>query len=249
MRTSLIIDDEIFARERVKEFLQYSDFKSSIIESHSGKDAIDKINKSSPSLIFLDLDLQDMSGFDVLDNSNLDYKPIIICITASEIDAITAYEYQITDYLLKPYTLKRFKTSINRVKELIDLKNGKTLVSTIQKLTSIEKTYSDKIPVKKKDTTQLIDLSSVLYFSSDQHYIELVLSDHKHLIRESMQKLEQKLDPNQFIRIYRSTIININFIEEIIHCDYSDIQIRMTNSEVLKVGRSYKKQVIDFLGI
>ncbi|NET31699.1 MAG: response regulator transcription factor [Cyanothece sp. SIO1E1] len=209
---TLIVDDEAPSRRRMKKLLgQVSDCYL-IGEAESGAEAIEKISSHLPDLIFLDIQLKDMTGFDVL-AALPEVKANIIFITAYDAFAINAFELNAVDYLLKPYKESRFFEAISRVKMRLAESTIKDWQAFARQLFTHKP--DDKVRISEGKTTHLIDVDRLIYVQADAYYCHLHFQDNKtKIIRISLKKLAEAL-PKQFLRVNRSYIINKNKIESI----------------------------------
>ena len=209
---TLIIDDEAPSRRRMKKLLEAVPDCSVIGEAESGTDAIDQIRSLQPDLIFLDIQLKDMTGFEVLEQLP-DVKCQIIFITAFDEFAIKAFDLNAIDYLLKPYKESRFHEAISRLR----LRSTEVSYSNLQALAQqLSKSKSpEKLRISEGKTIHLIEVDKLIFVQSDTYYCQLHFEEGKEkIIRISLKKLETVL-PDQFLRINRSFIINKNKIESI----------------------------------
>ncbi|MDX1544066.1 MAG: LytTR family DNA-binding domain-containing protein [Christiangramia sp.] len=252
---ALVIDDEELARKRVLNLLEEIKEIEVIGECSNGKTAIKRINSERPDLIFLDINMKDMNGFEVLKQVEISPKPIVIFVTAYDNYALKAFDVDAFDFLLKPFKDDRFFKTINKVlkttqteadsnfeKRLIEFFHEYSKGST--RLNSVS-----KIPVKQGNKTALVDPKDILYIQASGYYAEIYVKSKKHVLRESLNNLEEILDKNVFVRIHRSTIINLNCVEEIIHSDYAEVDTKMTDGKVLRVSKSHKREFLEKIGI
>lgn len=256
MIKTLIIDDESPARQRIKHLLQPYQNVEVIQECHSGREAISAITNLQPDLIFLDIKMKDMSGFEVLEHVPSQKMPLIIFVTAYDQYALKAFDYFAFDYLLKPFRDDRFEKSLDKV--FNTLKKEETqddkirLNSLIRLLKQGEKEVIPRhksLPIKLAGRIYFIDIPDIQYIVASGYYIEIFTSNKKHLLRETLTKIMDKLDGGNFLRIHRSTIINTLFLEEINSLGLGDVEVVMKNKQVFKVSKSYKEGLFDKLGI
>lgn len=249
----LIVDDEIPARNRIKKLLKSREDINEIEESESGETAIVTIQNFKPDLVFLDINLKDMTGFDVLSGLDMEKKPIIIFATAYDNYALEAFDFDAFDFLLKPFKEERFHSSLDKAKELNQLQIQKNFDKRIQeffKLNDPGKKSIENLPVKIGNKTIFINTKDIKFIKADRYYAEIFNKENnKYVIRQSLNSLIESLDKKKFCRIHRSTIINKEFIQEVIHSDYSEIDIKMTDGNLFRVSRSQKKEVFESLGI
>lgn len=254
---SLVIDDEELARRRILNLLEEVQAIEVLGECANGKSAIEKINALKPDLIFLDINMKDMNGFEVLQNIDISPKPVVIFVTAYDSYASRAFDVEAFDFLLKPFKDQRFYKTIDRV-----LKTSKTEADSIfekrfQELLAVYSQDSEKsrlkpitrIPVKLGNKTVLIDPKKILYITASGYYAEIYTSSGKYVLRESLNNLEQLLDAGSFYRIHRSTIVNIRQVKEIVHSDFSEVDARMNDDKLLHISKSNKKEFLEKLGI
>ena len=254
MRT-LIIDDEILARSRIKNLLLDIPEIELAAECSTGRDAVKKINDLKPQLIFLDINMKDMNGFEVLEQITISPKPVIIFVTAYDNFASRAFDVEAFDFLLKPFKDERFYRTLKRVlhtpqKEADKIFNQR--FSALMEHYSREnkvKSPAARLPIKLGNKTYLLPPLEINYIIASGYYAEIYTAEKKLVIRESLNNLENILDTNNFIRIHRSTIININQIKEIVHSGYSEIDARMNDDKLLRVSKSNKKQFLKLIGL
>ena len=254
--TSIIIDDEPLARQRISNLLVEISEINLIGECSTGKKGIQTINELKPKLIFLDIQLKDMSGFNVLEEIDTSIKPIIIFITAYNEYALKAFEFFAFDYLLKPFKDERFFKSTKKVIELIKQKDSSLLKDNIQNLLNyintdkiIKHSPLVKFPIKLGNKVLFINSSEIKYFKASGYYVEIHTNLKKHLLRESLSHLIEELNPDDFIRIHRSTIINLNFILELISSNYGEIDVKMNDNKLFRISKSYKKDFLTKMGL
>ncbi|MEM6380445.1 MAG: LytTR family DNA-binding domain-containing protein [Bacteroidota bacterium] len=234
MKKVIIIDDEAPARKLIKEFLQSHPKLIIIEECNNGVDAVKAINKFKPDLIFLDIQMPGLTGFEVL--QRLDEMPQIIFSTAYDQYAFKAFEVHAVDYLLKPFKQERFDEAIEKI-----MANDKDYLSQIQTLVSElneKETYLTNILVSVRNKLINVPVNDIIYIQADGNYAKLILKAEAHLTSYGLSKLEQKLNPQQFIRVHRSTVININNVQEA-YSYPSSYELIMSNRDVVKVSRSY----------
>ncbi|TBW26787.1 LytTR family DNA-binding domain-containing protein [Gramella sp. KN1008] len=252
---ALVIDDEELARRRVLNLLDEIEEIEVLGECSNGKTAIQRINTDKPDLIFLDINMKDMNGFEVLKNVEISPKPIVIFVTAYDNYALKAFDVEAFDFLLKPFKDDRFFKTINKVLKTTQTEANsnfeKRMVEFFHQYSmgGLQLNSVSKIPVKQGNKTALVDPRDILYILASGYYAELYVKSKKYVLRESLNNLEEILDENIFVRIHRSTIVNMNFVEEIIHSEYSEIDAKMTDGKLLRVSKSHKKDFLEKIGI
>lgn len=252
---ALIIDDEVLARRRIINLLEEMQEVEVLGESSTGRAAIKQINELKPQLIFLDINMKDMNGFEVLNKIDKDVKPIVIFVTAYDNYASKAFDVEAFDFLLKPFKDERFFRTMNKVLNISRSEVNSNFDKRIKELFKIYSTESQqkihplKIPVKQGNKTILIEPIDILYIIASGYYAEIFTSGKKFVLRESLNNLEQILDDKIFLRVHRSTILNINKIKEIVHSEFSEIDARMMDDKLLHISKSNKKQFLEKIGM
>ncbi|MDX1760593.1 MAG: LytTR family DNA-binding domain-containing protein, partial [Christiangramia sp.] len=232
MRT-IIVDDEKLARDRVLRLLSELEEVEVVKECSSGKKAISAVNELKPDLLLLDIDMKDMNGFQVLEKITASPKPVVIFITAHDQYALKAFEFEAFDFLLKPFKEERFFKTINKVLQTASQPSEKDFEKKIEYLLRFFNAeqnltnFLEKIPIKQGNKTYLIDVPDIKYILASGYYVEIYTEEKMHLLRDSLNSLADNLDTKIFVRIHRSVIINISYIQEIIHSDFGEIDVRM----------------------
>lgn len=237
MQKVIIIDDETAARKMIVEYLSFHPEFIIIGEENNGIDGIKLINKFRPDLLFLDIQMPGLNGFEVI--HRLDYLPNIIFATAYDEYAIKAFEVNAVDYLLKPFTKERFDWAINKInhekeKNFDDIKRlANQLIESTQ-----TQAYPKTILVRKGIKYVTLNIQDIIWVGAEKDYSHIITESGKYLSNHGIGTMEQRLPKEYFIRIHRSTIINISCIAEVFK-NPSSYDIKMINGEILKVSRSY----------
>jgi len=254
---TLIIDDEPHAREGIR--IRLKEFKNIQIvgECSSGIEAVKSINSHRPDLLFLDIQMPEMNGFEVLKKVTVTPLPVIIFVTAFDKYAIKAFEYHAVDYLLKPIREDRFKNAIRSALSEISHRNLelyanklKSAVNDYLEITeektegyqapAVQKKYLDRIMIKFKDRVSVIPILEIDWIESAGDYVYVHSSSQKHILRETLTALEQRMDPQKFIRIHRSTIVNVEKIKTLRLNEHSDFDVYLFSGVKLRLSRSYR---------
>jgi len=236
----IIIDDEKLARDLLEEFIEDYDEIEIIGQCSKGKKAVELIDELEPDLIFLDVQMPGMNGFEVLDN--IAHRPFVIFSTAYDNYAIQAFEENAIDYLLKPLDKERFKKAIDRVKKQMESKDKNT-DKIFEILNKKEGAFSSHIFVQKSDKFLNLPVTEVLHFEASGDYTIISTEKEQYLSSNGIGKLEGKLDPEIFIRVHRSTIININHLKEIEKHFNGGLVVKMNNGKSFAVSRTYAKEI------
>ncbi|MBG6133251.1 two-component system LytT family response regulator [Aquimarina sp. EL_43] len=245
----MIIDDEYLARQRLIKLLENFEDITLVGECRNGNEAIEKITLKEPDLIFLDIQMPDMNGFNVI--SRLQHKPYVIFTTAYDTYALKAFEINAVDYLLKPFDEERLHVTLDRVFELKKRKKASNLEDKIKKLISnYESKSSDflnEIIIHEKGRDVVIRIDDIIYFKSDGNYVQIIMQDKRYLHRITMNALFDSLDTFQFLRIHRSLIVNKIYIKSCKYTSNNEYLLKLKNNEELISSRSYKPSISDYL--
>lgn len=231
----LIIDDESPAREIIKLFLRdYEEFEV-CGEAENGFEGIQLIKKLSPDLIFLDIQMPKLTGFEMLEL--VDDMPKVIFSTAYDEYALKAFEFHAIDYLLKPFNRKRFAESIRLV-----LSNKAPATSGGALLETYQETHADQIVVKDRSKIEIIPVEEIIRLAAQDDYVEIVTAKAKHLKKQTMSHFEKILDPSRFVRVHRSSMVSVSAIKNIERYGKETHMATLRNGdEVLVSATGYSK--------
>lgn len=247
---TIIVDDVELARERIRILLDDDEIEI-IGEAANGREAIKAIRDLQPDLIFLDIQMPKIGGFEVVETIGVEKMPTVIFVTAYDEFALRAFEINAIDYLLKPFDEQRLKKAIQRAKRLIKREESdKDINKKLARLLSEVKTdpkYLKRIPVKSSRGTTLILTEEIDWIGAAGHYLELHVGRENHLIREKISSIEERLDPENFIRIHRSTIVNINRIKSLHPLFNGDQLIVLKSGQELNLSRTYYEKLMTIL--
>jgi two-component system LytT family response regulator len=248
---TIIVDDVELARKRVRILLEGEDIEI-VGEASNGRMAIEMILTLNPDLVFLDVQMPKIDGFEVIQQIGVEQMPAVIFMTAYEEFALNAFDTGAVDYLLKPFDEERFKRALERARREIrrEIPAGEIEKKLRRLLTQIKPSpkYLKRIPVKQRDGTRLLLTDDIDWICTAEHYLELHAGRETHLIREKISTLEQKLDPENFVRIHRSTIVNIDSIKSLHPLFNGDHLIILQDGTELNLSRTYKERIMTLLG-
>lgn len=237
MKKVLIIDDESAGRQLIKEYLK--DYRELILlgEANNGVDAVKIINEFKPDLVFLDIQMPGMTGFDVL--THLEELPQIIFSTAYDQYALKAFEVHAVDYLLKPYTKERFKVALDKVRANTIENKARPLAESL--LMDTPK-FPERILVQSQNKLVTIAVDEVIRIEAYGDYSKLVTEQKTFVSNYGISMLEEKLNDAIFIRVHRSSIINLNAVIELNKYTKS-YDVKMKNGDVVRVSRGYMDNI------
>jgi two-component system LytT family response regulator len=243
MRT-LIVDDEPLARKRIKTLLKDESDISLIGECSSGREAIQALQEQPPDLLFLDIQMPGVGGFEVLQAIPNERMPITIFVTAYDQHALKAFEVHALDYLLKPFKQARFKEALERARQQC-AKDGSRetdprLASLVEKLRS-EQNFMTRFVVRESSRVVFVKPGEVDWIESAANYVLLHAGDKTHIVRETMRGLETKLCPKTFQRISRSAIVNLERIKELQPMGKGEYVVVLTDGKRLTMSRGIRE--------
>lgn len=228
----LIVDDEIPARQRLRGFLEKEPDVEILAECANGHEALDAIVAHSPDLIFLDIQMPGMNGFDVLRELPEESRPFVIFITAYDEHAVRAFEVNALDYLLKPFPRQRLTESLERARATLAQGGSvsRRLEHLLRSLPAAPASYPTRLIVRDGTKSTIHPLADVICFAAEGNYAEVFAADGRRLLlRETMQSLENRLDPARFFRASRSLIIHLIHLKEIVSEGRSGHTLRMSD--------------------
>jgi two-component system LytT family response regulator len=238
----LIVDDEPLARIRIRTLLEEQPFVEVIGEAENGTTAIQSILDQKPDILFLDIQMPELDGFEVLSALSDDEMPIVIFVTAFEEFALQAFEAHALDYLLKPFDDERLLQAFTRAKSQLQLQqNEKAQLDFRELIANIPKraTYQEQLAVRLNERVILVKIEMIDWIESSANYVKLHIEDEVYLFRETMSGMEQRLNPTHFTRIHRSTIVNLDRIKEFQPWSHGDYIVILKDGQKLKMSRNY----------
>lgn len=250
----VIVDDEKFAREGVSILLSKDNDFDLLDTCANGKQAIESIIHYEPDVVFLDIQMPDMNGFEVLKALPFKLKPLVVFVTAFDQYAIKAFEASAFGYLLKPFDDERFYEVLRRTKDQIALiKSGKysqNIEELVRQFTepreSIETPrheITNRIIVKREGGVTFIDVNDIVAIEASDYYLKIITSINEHVMRKSLNAIEERLDVNKFVRIHRSTIVNIDYIKSIEKFTADEHIIKMKNNNKYRISKTGRKKL------
>lgn len=262
---AIIIDDESLARKGLRLRLEQMPAVVIAAECSNGREALEAIAEHQPDVIFVDIQMPGMSGFDLVGQLQSDNMPLVVFVTAYDEYAIEAFDVHAIDYLLKPIDDDRLEAAVDRARhhlaqqgavsdkqrllELIISITGKSEMSVGQMLQdhSGVRAYPDKLAIKDAGETTLVKMEDIDWVDAAGDYMCIHASGETHIMRITMKQLEEKLDPNIFQRVHRSTIVNLDRVVKVCSHMNGEYYLTLGNGSQVKMSRSYKDKVKHFL--
>ncbi|HLL72166.1 MAG TPA: LytTR family DNA-binding domain-containing protein [Pyrinomonadaceae bacterium] len=245
---TLIVDDEPLARERIKGFLAGERDIEFIGECADGREAVAAIQTLKPDLVFLDIQIPELDGFGVVESIGIEQMPAVIFVTAYDRYALQAFDVNALDYLLKPYNRERFRKAIERARA--QLSNGakgelnERLLSLLENLQT-EQRHLERLMIKSSGRVFFLRTAEIDWIEAEGNYLRLHAGKDSHLLRETMNRLASKLNPDKFLRIHRSTLVNIERIKELQPLFSGDYVVILRDGKQLTLSRSYRDKLLE----
>jgi two-component system LytT family response regulator len=243
---TIIVEDEELARNLMKSFLSGNDKIEIIAECENGFEGVKMINELKPDLVFLDIQMPKITGFELLEL--LEHKPQIVFATAYDQYAIKAFEFNAADYLLKPYSKDRLNEAVDKVSERIQ-KEG-TISDVADRIANYPKEdVLDRVVVKDRHKIHIIPVDHIRYIESMDDYVMIYTTEGRHMKQKTMHYFEDALDPKEYVRIHRSYIVKVSEINEIQQYEKESYIVILHDKTKLKVSKTgYKnlKGVLNF---
>jgi two-component system LytT family response regulator len=243
---TLIVDDEVLARKRIKRLLAGESDIAVIGECANGRTAIDFIIRETPDLLFLDVQMPELDGFSVLSTVGTDKIASVIFVTAYDHYALRAFEMHALDYLLKPFDRKRFEHALRRARTQIRYSHSQELnekLSALLQSVESEPTPLDRLVIKTNDRVLLLRTDEIDWIEAADNYVRLHVGAKKYLYRETMKSLEAQLNSDTFWRIHRSVIINSDRVKELQPWFNGDFIVILRDETRLTLSRSYREKL------
>jgi two-component system, LytTR family, response regulator len=251
MIRALVVDDEALAREALREILQEEGAFEIVRECKNGREAVQAIQKEKLDVVFLDVRMPLLDGFEVVEQVGADKMPLTVFVTAYDSFAIKAFEAQALDYVLKPFDEERFRKTIERIKRQLsrDQDGGRTKAEAApagleDKLRAVLDAYKpgylDRLPVRTSGRVVFLQMAEIRWIESAGNYVQIFTAEEPVIMRETLSNLEQRLDPNRFIRIHRSTIVNVEHVKELRPWYTGEYIVIMNGGKELTLARRYR---------
>lgn len=245
---ALIVDDEPAERRRVSTLLGRDPQIEVVCACSNGLEALSAIQKFNPNLVFLDVVMPRIDGFQVLEKIEREEMPLVIFVTAYDQYAIRAFEVHAVDYLLKPYTEVRFQEAVEHAKTRLRTELPSEITARTQALIEERKNeskYIELFPVKKNDCVRLIKSTDIDWIEAQDKYVCLHVGSESYIRREAISSLEARLDSKRFVRIHRSYIVNIDRIDRFEPMFNNEFEVVLREGKRLHMSRDYRKRLKD----
>ena len=261
----LIVDDEPLARQRLEDLLEAEAGAEVVGQAENGRDAVEAIGRLQPDLVFLDVQMPGLTGVDVVRAVGAEAMPVVIFVTAYDQYALKAFDLAALDYLLKPFDDERFEQAFARARQAVALRKidgmrqrlaalleneGRTSAPAPTATSTPEPArYLERLAVEMRGQIRVVAVEEVDFIAASGPYAELHTAEGTHLIRERMQTLEERLDPERFFRIHRSAIVRLDRIDALLYNAGGDYAVRLKSGKRLKVSRGRREALERRLGL
>ena len=248
---TLVVDDEPLARERVMSLLQQESDVEIVGECSDGTQAVSAIQEQSPDLVFLDVQMPGCDGFEVIRNIGADRMPTVVFVTAYDEYALQAFEVHALDYLLKPFGKDRFQQTLRHAREALERRRagdlGRRLLALVHDIKP-EPQRVERLVVKSGGRVFFLRTDEIDWIEAAGNYVRLHLGTESHLFRETMNRMESRLDTRRFARIHRSRIVNTERIKELQPWFNGDYVVILRDGTRLTLSRGYREKLQQRLG-
>ena len=240
---TVVVEDERLARRKLVMLLATEPGVELVGECGTAEDAVNLLRAERPDLVFLDIQLPGMDGFEVLQHAGLENVGHVVVVTAHDRYALKAFDVAAIDYLLKPYDRTRLRQTLARVqgRGTSDL-HGRLLALAERLGAGSERLH--RLVIREGERIRFLDVGSVDWFESADNYVKVQVGVAEHLVRTTLQRLEQRLDPGRFIRIHRRLIVNLDRVREGHLGVRGDYEVVLQDGKVLPVGRRYRNRLL-----
>lgn len=248
MIPTVLADDEVLARQKLRQLLRDEPEIEVVGEGMTAAETLDLVRVTKPQLLFLDIQMPGMDGFDLAaelcSNKNIN-PPHIIFTTAHDQYALRAFEIHAVDYLLKPFTRERLSSAVERARKEILLGNQQVGGDTATGRNGNR--YTNRIVFKSRGRIVFLRVSDIRWIGAEENYVRISTQNETHLLRETMARLEEKLDPEMFLRIHRSSIVNLQHVKEVRTETDGEYAVVLVNGEKLSMSRGYRSRITGWL--
>jgi len=248
---ALVIDDEPLARGMIREMLEHDPEAEVVGECGNGREAIDAIRSLGPDIVFLDVQMPELGGFEVLDSFKEGELPTIIFVTAYDQYALRAFEVHAFDYLLKPFDRERFDKAWQRAKGCVAEarvnQNDSRILALLEELKAGSK-YIERLVIKAEGRVFFLSVDDIHYVEAEGNYVGVHNGQRSYLLRETISGIESQLDPKKFLRIHRSAIVKIDRIKELQPWFHGEYRVILESGKQLMLSRNYRAKLQSAVG-
>lgn len=235
---TLIVDDERLARQRLRRLLETQPDIALVGECASGMEAAEFLERQPVDLMFLDIQMPEMDGFTLLETRLQSKNPMVVFVTAHDVHAVRAFEVNALDYLLKPFDQERVERCLQRVRGQREMQ---------QKQPGANRPRPNRLAVRSSGKVFFVRMEDIDWVEAADNYVVLHLGHETHILRETMNSIQTRLDPQKFIRVHRSRIVNVDRIKELQPWFHGEYLIVLSDGTQLTLSRSYREKLMEFM--
>ena len=246
----LIVDDETWARRRIMSLLRQQSDIQMVGQCSSGEEAVTKIFELKPDLVILDVQMPGMDGFDVIEAVGVDAMPAVVFATAYDAYAVRAFETHAVDYLLKPFEEDRFRLALTRARKEVERRSGgpsAELGALIEQLRARSR-HLRRIAVPCAGRIAILNVADISWCKAAGNYVALHVRDRQYQLRRTMKELQSTLDPELFVRVHRSAIVNLDHVRELLPWFHGEQVLVLDDDTRITIGRRYRDNLTRVLG-
>lgn len=239
----LIVDDELPARQRLRELLDNDPDIGEVIEADNGLDAVEAILQQRPDVVFLDVQMPGLDGLGVIDTIGVAQMPVTVFVTAFDQHAVRAFESAALDYVLKPYGDERMEAALARAKARLDDRSVRDFGQSMLQLLDTrraENNFLDRIVIRERDKTRLVRVDQIDCIESAGVYVALHVGSERIIHRAALGELIGRLDPQRFVRVHRSTVVNIDSIKHLEPASHGEFDLVLRSGHNVHVSRTFR---------
>ena len=240
--TALIVEDEPLARESLRQLVDEIDWLDAIGEVADGKAAVRAIDDQKPDVVFLDVELPELSGLQVLER--IQHRPRVVFTTAYDRYAVTAFEFEAVDYLVKPFGRRRFRETLDRLRRRME-EQGQAASRYDGARAALGGPFLRRLFAKTGNRIVPLAVDTIMRLEAADDYVEAFCPDGSHLLDLTLGDLESRLDPDRFCRVHRSHIVNLDYVAEMRRYDVRRLTIGMTDGTEVVASRAGSKKLRD----
>jgi two-component system LytT family response regulator len=243
---TVLADDELLARQKLRAMLHEEPEIEILGESTTASETVELVRMANPDLLFLDVRMPGKDAFEIfeeLSHSGVTM-PAVVFTTAHDAYALRAFEIHAVDYLLKPFTSERLRTAIHRVTQQIHAQQGSNVGAAAREGAAL---YPKRIVFKSRGRILFLPVSTIRWIGAEENYVRICTDTESHLLREPISRMEEKLDPQMFLRVHRSSIVNVQYVKEVRTESGGESSVVLMNGQKLPMSRSYRSRMNEWL--
>ena len=248
MIRTVLTDDEVLARQKLRQLLREERDIEIVGECATASETIQVVSEVTPELLFLDIRMPAMDGFDLIDALSTRHNatlPQVIFTTACDRYAVRAFEVHAIDYLLKPFTQDRLRSAVQRVRERSV--NFNLIAGGVDDVDVSGGRHATRIVFKSRGRILFLPVTDIRWISAEENYVRICAGGESHFLRDTMGHMEARLDPQMFLRVHRSFIVNLDYVKEVQSDTEGESKVVMVDGEKIAISRSYRARIQNLL--